>query len=226
MNEGRQRRARAAVGRHIAQVTRQPPAGIERRAKRGDRDAPDQRLEPEARGDGDNAGRDRQKPRGISVGDGTRETSDQVGVDGTIAQSGHHIGVGLVDQEGLGVQIARGAEQRGIVADAACALEDRSIVFHLPRHQHHLCPLRHIRQRGGSPRVVFAEPERGQPVDQPFGPTQLRRGQGGGPGDQVVQIAGAAGVVMDAAPVADLRQGRHEICTQTAGPQEPVLHAV
>ena len=125
-----------------------------------------------------------------------------------LAVTGLDVGVGLVDNPRVGLELARGFEQRQI-GHAGAPGQDRTIVLDLPGHQHTSAGIaRGQGHRHGA--AIFADTFGYGPGPQCRRASQQFRRHVRFGKDRF-EIARGAGVEIDAAPVDDHRQRRHAI---------------
>ncbi len=212
---------RGAAGRRGKKIAGQTPARVEGHPETGHGLAPQQRLEPQKRGDGPDLIHCLDQVGGADIG------HDHIGVahrlalrDCAGAQARLDIRVGLVDHHRIGV-FRPHAGQKGKVGMLRPGAEaDRGVILHLSRHKDAVAR-RKIGQ-GGVVEVVFAQACPRDAGDQPLGPAFAPRRRTGG--DQAFQIAFAGRVVIDATCVRHQRQGRHQSRAKAARAQETVLN--
>ena len=218
------RRRRSGTG---AEVRRQAPARVERRAEAGDRHAPQQRLEPQERGQRpDLVGDVDQRGAASTRAAPRRRGAASVCRRGTAPgrRPGLHVGVRLVERSprpGSGRR-ARLPAGRGWCAPRPAAEPDRRVVLDLPGHED--APALGQGGQGPGAEVVFRDP-RARPAARPG----VRRAAAAAAGWRPRRSAARAGfrgrVVVDAEIVGDEREGRHQVRAEPARAQEPVLHA-
>ena len=138
-------------------------------------------------------------------------------------QAGHHIGMGLVDDPGLGFGRPHRLQQGQVGVQVGGPIEDGGITFHLARHQHHAANAGGPAPGGGL-EVVFGERCRNQLLPQSPTPAQLCLSKGMG-SQQGFEIGGGAGVVVDAAAVDHPGDRGDQIGAEPHRAQEAVLDA-
>ena len=186
----------------------QPPTGVKRHAEAIDRLAQQQRLKAELGRDGINGIHQAEQGMGVAV----------IGHHFHISQlqPGQH--TGLLAKAGVGMGAQKQASIRVI---AACRLHhghkiglagerprNREIPGHLIDQQHpgsgilQQTPRQGLRFTGTRGiTVVFGDPEVYQLTKKPFGPRQ--HGLVAGSGDQLLKLAGLAGIVIDTDRIGD-----------------------
>ena len=138
-------------------------------------------------------------------------------------QAGHHIGMGLVDDPGLGFGRPHRLQQGQVGVQLGGAVADGGIALHLAGHQHHATGAGGTAPGGGL-EVVLGEGGRHQlpPQGRTPGPLCVVEAMGS---QQGFEVGGGAGVVVDAAAVDHPGDRGDQIGAEPHRAQEAILDA-
>ena len=140
-----------------------------------------------------------------------------------LPQAGHHIGMGLVDDPGLGLGSTNRLKQRQVGIQVGGAMKDGGIALNLAGHQHHAATAGGA-VPGGSLEVVLGERCRNQLLPQGRTPAPLRLIEVM-VSQQRFEIGWGAGVVIDAAAIDHPGDRGDQIRAEPHRTQEAILDA-
>ncbi len=211
----------AGDGSHVC---REAPAGVKGLAVAGDSAAAEQGFE---------AGERRQGVDGIDAGEQRRQrgvADDGIGVlecggigDGAVAQLCVDVRVRLEQDEGGGFGGPDTGQQVGHVGDTGAAEADRAVVADLAGDEDDAAV---GRQRDfGAGEVVFGDAGGDDAGGEGVGAGKDFRREGFGL-QQVFEIAGGGGIIIEPARIDDDRAGRDELGAKAGGADEAILDLV